>query len=110
MKSGSVIVDLAAIGGGNCELTRKDQMFETQNGVTIIGHTDLPSRLGRQASLMFGQNMVNFIHHVISICPGKETQHKVEHVLPTIGQNLNEASHKDIDVILNCSVCVFAGA
>ena len=39
MKPGSVIVDLAAAGGGNCKLTKKDVSFTTENGVTIIGHT-----------------------------------------------------------------------
>merc|ERR1719426_535704 len=44
MKAGSVIVDLAAAGGGNCALTKKDEKYVTDNGVTIIGYTDLPGR------------------------------------------------------------------
>lgn len=59
MKPGSVIVDLAALGGGNCELTRPGEAYITANGVTIIGYTDLPSRLPGQASQLYGTNIVN---------------------------------------------------
>lgn len=44
MKKGSVVVDLAAETGGNCEYTHKNEIFNA-NGVTIVGYTDLPSRL-----------------------------------------------------------------
>ncbi|MCE3424458.1 NAD(P)(+) transhydrogenase (Re/Si-specific) subunit alpha, partial [Staphylococcus aureus] len=57
MKPGSVIVDLAALGGGNCELTRPGESYVTDNGVTIIGYTDLPSRLPGQASQLYGTNL-----------------------------------------------------
>ena len=60
MKPGSVIVDMAAANGGNCELTRPGEVFVTDNGVTIIGFTDLPGRLPAQASQLYGQNLVNF--------------------------------------------------
>jgi NAD(P) transhydrogenase subunit alpha len=59
MKSGSVIVDLAALGGGNCELTKPGEKIVTDNGVTIIGYTDMPSRLPTQASQLYGTNLVN---------------------------------------------------
>lgn len=59
MKPGSVIVDLAALGGGNCELTRPGESYLTDNGVTIIGYTDLPSRLPAQSSQLYGTNLVN---------------------------------------------------
>ncbi len=45
MRKGSVIVDLAAENGGNCEYCKKGEIFETPNGVKVIGYTDLPSRL-----------------------------------------------------------------
>lgn len=64
MKPGSVIVDLAALGGGNCELTKKGEIFETENKVTIIGYTDMPARMATQASAMYGQNMVNFVRYI----------------------------------------------
>ncbi|MBR6459432.1 MAG: Re/Si-specific NAD(P)(+) transhydrogenase subunit alpha [Actinomycetaceae bacterium] len=60
MKPGSVIVDMAASSGGNCELTRPGEVVRTENGVTIIGYTDLPGRLPGQASQLYGQNIVNF--------------------------------------------------
>jgi len=61
MKSGSVIVDLAAQTGGNCELTVADQITVTPNGVKIIGYTDLPSRLPTQSSQLYGTNLVNLL-------------------------------------------------
>ena len=50
MKRGSVIVDLAAERGGNCELTKKDDKIVTPNGGTVIGYTDFPSRMAAQSS------------------------------------------------------------
>jgi len=61
MKPGSVIVDLAAAGGGNCEMTKAGESFTTDNGVTIIGYTDLASRLPAQSSQLYGTNLVNLI-------------------------------------------------
>jgi len=60
MKPGSVIVDLAAEAGGNCELTVKDQMIE-HNGVKIIGYTDLPSRMSGQSSSLYSNNISKLI-------------------------------------------------
>eukprot|EP00419_Tripos_fusus_P064064 CAMPEP_0172929846 /NCGR_PEP_ID=MMETSP1075-20121228/218691_1 /TAXON_ID=2916 /ORGANISM="Ceratium fusus, Strain PA161109" /LENGTH=634 /DNA_ID=CAMNT_0013791151 /DNA_START=24 /DNA_END=1925 /DNA_ORIENTATION=- len=64
MKPGSVIVDLAAVGGGNCELTKLNEAFTTENGVTIIGFADLPARMANQSSSMYAQNMANLLKHV----------------------------------------------
>ena len=50
MKPGSVVVDLAAEQGGNCDLTEKDKIIESANGVKIIGYTDFPSRMAAQSS------------------------------------------------------------
>lgn len=49
MKAGSVIVDLAAASGGNCKLTKPDAVVKTENGVTIIGYTNMPSRAGARS-------------------------------------------------------------
>ncbi|MEM7505775.1 MAG: Re/Si-specific NAD(P)(+) transhydrogenase subunit alpha [Pseudomonadota bacterium] len=57
MKSGSVIVDLAAEKGGNCDLTVMDQKIVTDNGVTIIGYTDFPSRMATQSSNLYATNI-----------------------------------------------------
>jgi len=61
MRTGSVIVDMAAANGGNSELTRTDQVITTGNGVTIIGYTDLAGRLAAQTSQLYGTNIVNLL-------------------------------------------------
>jgi NAD(P) transhydrogenase subunit alpha len=61
MKCGSVIVDLAAEQGGNCELTQPGQKYTTENGVTIIGYTNLPSLLPTQSSTLYANNIVNLL-------------------------------------------------
>ncbi|MGV0810739.1 Re/Si-specific NAD(P)(+) transhydrogenase subunit alpha [Mycolicibacterium boenickei] len=61
MKAGSVIVDMAAANGGNVEGTVKDKAVVTDNGVTIIGYTDLAGRLPAQASQLYGTNLVNLL-------------------------------------------------
>lgn len=61
MKSGSVIVDLAAANGGNCKLTKLDAAHVTDNGVTILGYSDLPSRAASDASPLYARNLYNFI-------------------------------------------------
>ena len=57
MKPGSVIVDLAAEQGGNCDLTKQDQKIVTKNGVTVIGYTDFPSRMAKQSSSLYANNV-----------------------------------------------------
>lgn len=61
MKPGSVVVDLAASGGGNCELTVPGEKIVTDNGVTIIGYTDLPGRMPKHTSQLYGTNIVNLM-------------------------------------------------
>lgn len=60
MKPGSVIVDLAAERGGNCELTQPGKAI-VHNGVTIIGYTDLPSRMAAQSSQLYGSNLCHLL-------------------------------------------------
>ncbi len=60
MRMGSVIVDLAAESGGNCPLTRKDEVV-THHGVTIIGDSNIPSRMAADASSLYARNVLNFI-------------------------------------------------
>ncbi|EEY46069.1 NAD(P) transhydrogenase alpha subunit [Vibrio mimicus VM223] len=61
MKAGSVIVDLAAANGGNCEYTVKDQVITTANGVKVIGYTDMVGRLPTQSSQLYATNLVNLL-------------------------------------------------
>jgi NAD(P) transhydrogenase subunit alpha len=70
MKDGSVIVDLAAEQGGNCELTERDKVVNV-NGVNIIGYTDLPSRLAAQSSQLYGTNLR---HMLTDMTPEKDGQ------------------------------------
>lgn len=71
MKAGSVIVDMAAANGGNVEGTVKGKAIVTDNGVTIIGYTDLAGRLPTQASQLYGTNLVNLMK---LMTPGKDGQ------------------------------------
>ncbi len=57
MKPGSVIVDLAAEKGGNCDLTQPDERVVSDNGVVVVGYTDFPSRMATQASLLYATNI-----------------------------------------------------
>ena len=69
MKPGSVIIDLAAERGGNCDLTVPDERIETENGVVIVGYTDFPSRMASQSSSLYATN----IRHLISdLTPEKD--------------------------------------
>ncbi len=70
MKAGSVIVDLAAEQGGNCKLTEAGKVV-VKNGVTLIGYTDLPSRLAAQSSQLYGTNLR---HLLTDMCPEKDGQ------------------------------------
>ncbi len=70
MKEGSVVIDLAAEQGGNCELTQADKVVDV-NGVKIIGYTDLPSRLPTQSSQLYASNVLNLIDE---LCPNDDGQ------------------------------------
>ena len=69
MKPGSVIVDLAAERGGNCDLTVPDQKIVTDNGVTVVGYTDFPSRMAAQASTLYATNIR---HMLTDLTPKKD--------------------------------------
>ena len=62
MKPGSIVYDLAAEQGGNCDLTKPNKLYKTSNNVTIIGYTDLPSRMATQSSNLYSTN----IRHMLS--------------------------------------------
>ncbi len=68
MKRGSVVVDLAALGGGNCEYTKPGEAVDV-NGVTVIGYTDMPSRLPTQSSQLYSNNILNLMK---LLCPEKD--------------------------------------
>ena len=69
MKPGSVIIDLAAERGGNCDLTVPDQKIVTDNGVTVVGYTDFPSRMAAQSSTLYSNNIR---HMLADLTPKKD--------------------------------------
>ncbi len=69
MKPGSVIVDLAAERGGNCDLTVPDEKIVTEGGVTIVGYTDFASRMAAQASTLYSTNIR---HMLTDLTPKKD--------------------------------------
>jgi NAD(P) transhydrogenase subunit alpha len=64
MKPGSIIVDLAAEQGGNCPLTRPNEVCEV-HGVTLMGHTNLPARLAVDTSSLYSRNLFNFVSLIV---------------------------------------------
>jgi NAD(P) transhydrogenase subunit alpha len=100
MKPGSVIVDLAASTGGNCELTGNGKSINV-NGVTIIGKSDYPSDMPKDASKMFGSNIINLLKIMIDkngnlalnmqddIINGTTAVHAKEYVSQRVKQMLN---------------------
>jgi NAD(P) transhydrogenase subunit alpha len=74
MKDGSVIVDLAAEQGGNCKLSEAGKIVKV-HGVSVIGYTDLPSRMATQASQLYGTNLR---HLLTDMCKAKDGNAKVD--------------------------------
>ena len=74
MKDGSVIVDLAAEQGGNCKLSEAGKIVKV-HGVSVIGYTDLPSRMATQASQLYGTNLR---HLLTDMCKAKDGKAKVD--------------------------------
>ena len=75
MKPGSVVVDLAAERGGNCDLTVMDEAVKTENEVTVIGYTDFPSRMARQSSELYASNVR---HMIADLTPEKDGQANID--------------------------------
>ncbi|XXK35753.1 Re/Si-specific NAD(P)(+) transhydrogenase subunit alpha [Rhodobacteraceae bacterium nBUS_22] len=69
MKPGSVVIDLAAERGGNCDLTVPDEKIISKNGVTVIGYTDFPSRMAAQSSTLYATNIR---HMMTDLTPEKD--------------------------------------
>jgi len=82
MKPGSVVVDLAAEQGGNCEYTKPGDAV-TEHGVTIIGYTDLPSRLAAVASDLYGMNLWHFLEEMGGAA-GWKIDHENDAVRPAL--------------------------
>ncbi len=72
MRAGSVIVDLAAETGGNCELSQPGQRIVTENGVTIDAPLNIASQLAPHASQLYSRNVFNFLNHLFTMGLGEE--------------------------------------
>lgn len=93
MKAGSVIVDLAASTGGNCELT-KDNEVVVHNGVTIVGESNYPSKMPIDASRMFGKNLFNFLKLLVD-ADGKLNLNFEDEIVKQTCITHNKAIHND---------------
>ena len=87
MKNGSVVVDLAAEQGGNCDLTEAGKIIESDNGVKIVGYTDFPSRMATQSSTLYATNI----------------RHMLDDLTPEQDGSLNV--NMDDDVIRGAAIC-----
>ncbi len=103
MQPGSVIVDLAASSGGNCELTENDKIV-VKHGVTIIGDSNLSSSLSMDASKMFGKNVINFLKLIINEEGGLNLNFEDDIVLNTCVTNNKEVVSERVKNILFQSV------
>ena len=70
MKAGSVIVDLAIESGGNAEGGKVGKIVTTPNGVKLVGHANMPSRIAADASALYAKNLLNFLGLIVD----KETK------------------------------------
>jgi len=102
MSRGSVIVDVAADRGGNCELSRPNEVILHQ-GVTVLGPTNLPSTMPTHASQMYGRNLTNFLLH---LCKNGSLLVDVEDEITrkTLVTRGGEVVHPRIDASLNTAL------
>jgi NAD(P) transhydrogenase subunit alpha len=100
MTPGSVIIDLAAERGGNCELSQADQRV-CENGVTILGPTNLPSDLPYHASQMFANNCVKFLQNLATKEKRIEIKLDDEIVAGTLVARGGKVVHPRIRELLN---------
>lgn len=112
MKPGSVLIDLGAAGGGNCELTEPDKTV-THGGVTILGPSNMPSLLAEHASEMYAQNVLNLLQLIVVEDEGQDDVKSDDRtrsikidwddeilasaVLTHDGKTVNEAARKALD-------------
>ncbi|HKJ10279.1 MAG TPA: NAD(P)(+) transhydrogenase (Re/Si-specific) subunit alpha, partial [Gammaproteobacteria bacterium] len=99
MKSGAVLIDLAAEGGGNCELTEPGEQIEHQ-GVIIYGPLNVPSQLAVHASEMYAKNLLNFLTPMIKegdFVPDWEDQVIADSVLTRDGEIRHEPTRQLVE-------------
>lgn len=100
MNPGSVIIDLAASTGGNCELTKNAEIV-TVHDVTIVGESNYPSAMPRDASQMFGKNMINFLKLIIDGEGGLNLNWEDDLVTGTLVTHEKEIRHERVKEFMN---------
>ncbi len=95
MKQGSVIVDLAAASGGNCPITELDTVVE-KHGVTLIGYSNLPSRVAVDASQLYARNLYNFVSTLLVAKDGLAVKWDDELVTGTLLTKGGETVHPQL--------------
>ncbi len=100
MAPGSVIIDLAASSGGNCELTKNNETI-VQNGVKIIGNSYLPTDIPTDSSRMFGKNVINFLKLIINKEGGLNLNWNDDIVKGTAVTHGSEIVHERIKTVIN---------
>lgn len=88
MKQGSIIVDMASASGGNCELSKDGQTIDV-DGVKIIGDSKLYNQMGKQASLLYSNNIYNFLKYIL-----KEGKEKLPYDSEIVTQSLLKVEEK----------------
>ncbi len=100
MAPGSVIIDLAASSGGNCELTKDNEVIVADN-VTIVGESNYPSTMPKHASQMFGKNVLNFLKLIIDEEGGMNLNWEDDLVSGTLVTYENEIRHERVKEFMN---------
>jgi NAD(P) transhydrogenase subunit alpha len=100
MAPGSVVIDLAASSGGNCELTKNNEVV-VEHDVTIVGESNYPSSMPKHASQMFGKNVLNFLKLVIDEEGGLNLNWEDELVSGTLVTHENEIRHERVKEFMN---------
>lgn len=100
MNPGSVIIDLAASTGGNCELTKNAEVVN-EHDVTIVGESNYPSGMPKDASQMFGKNMINFLKLIIDEEGGLNLNWEDELVSGTLVTHEKEIRHERVKEFMN---------
>lgn len=100
MREGSVIIDLAASSGGNCELTKNKEVI-VEHGVTIVGESNYPSGMPRDASQMFGKNALNFLKLLIDGEGGLNLNWEDDLVIGTLVTHEKEIRNERVKEFMN---------
>ena len=106
MAPGSVVVDIAAVRGGNCELTQPDKVVN-HNGVTILGPTNFASLAPYHASQMFSSNVVTFLKHLLGFLPVK-AEDTDQHRMHAEWGEVTAATASALNAVRSCESSVAA--